>query len=172
MGQENKEKVLEVFYEFPQKRFTVREIANVAKVPRATAHKILVGLKKDGMVDGEGRAVWSRLFLSRKVAYYVDKIVSSGLIDFLVKELNPSAIVLFGSISKGDSVKESDVDIFVSSYVEDKMKIEMNLDMKKFEKKIGHRVQLHLYDNIKDVNEHLRANIANGIKLEGFLKIW
>ena len=171
MGQENREKVLGIFYEFSAKKFTVREISKLAKIPRATAHKILVGLKKEGMVDGEGRASGSRLFLSRKVGYFIDKIVSSGLVDFLVEEFVPSAIVLFGSVRKGDSEKESDVDIFVGTYVEDKMKVEMELDLKKFERKIGHKVQLHLYDNIKDVNENLRGNIANGIKLDGFLNV-
>jgi len=171
MGLENREKVLEVFYEFPAKGFTVREISKLAKIPRATVHKILVGLKKEGMVDGDGRASGSRLFLSRKVGYFVDKIVASGLVDFLVEEFGPSTIVLFGSVSKGSSVKESDVDIFVSTYVEDKMKVEMSLDMSKFERKIGHKIDLHLYDNIKDVNEDLRGNIANGIKLEGYLDV-
>jgi len=171
MGHDNREKVLGVFYEFSAKRFTVREISKLARVPRATVHKVLVWLKKEGMVDGEGRASGSRLFLSRKVGYFVDKIVASGLVDFLVEELNPSSVVLFGSIGKGDSVKESDVDIFVGTYVEDKMKVEMELDLGKFERKIGHEIQLHLYDNIKDVNENLRGNIANGIKLDGYLDV-
>lgn len=171
MGQENREKVLGIFYEFSAKKFTVREISKLAKIPRATAHKILVGLKKEGMVDGEGRASGSRLFLSRKVGYFIDKIVSSGLVDFLVEEFVPSAIVLFGSVRKGDSEKESDVDIFVESAIDEGETKAMGLDMGKFERRIGHKVELFVKPSIKDFHDGLINNIANGIKLYGSLKI-
>jgi predicted nucleotidyltransferase len=170
MGQDNKGKVMEVFYEFPEKVFTVREIVKVSGVARATAHKILVELKKDGMVEKDGRASWNRLFLTRKVNYHVEKIVASGLIDFLVERFNPSAIVLFGSVSRGDSVKESDVDIFIEAAVDNSDEVLMKLDLKKFEKKIGHSVELFLENRVIDLkkkNPHLFNNVVNGVKLYG-----
>ena len=171
MGRENVDKVLEVFYEFPAKKFTVRELSKLTKVPRATVHKVLVGLKKEGMVDGEGRAETNLLFSTKKVNYFVEKIVRSGLIDFLAEELNPSVIILFGSLRKGDSVKESDIDIFVESFSKKRgFEGQEGFDLEKFEKKIGHEIQLFVHESIMDVNKNLRSNIINGIKLYGYLK--
>ena len=172
MRRNNEEKVLEIFYEFPEKVFTVREISKLSKVPRATAHKIILELKKEGMIDKDGRASWSKIFLTRKVNYYVEKIVGSGLIDFLVEELAPSAVILFGSIGKGDSVKESNVDIFVEVANGDKIKVETGLDLRKFERKIGHNVELFVESKILDLkkkNIHLFNDVVNGVKLYGIL---
>jgi len=170
MGQNNRERVLEIFYEFPEKAFTVRELASLSGVARATVHKVLVDLKKEGMVDKDGRAVWSRLFLTRKVNYFVEKIVASGLVDFLVEEFVASAVVLFGSIGKGDSVKESDVDIFVEAGDMNGFG-EKGLDLKKFEKKIGHKVQLFVKSDVKEYHDNLYNNIVNGVRLYGGLKL-
>ncbi|MFH1521844.1 MAG: nucleotidyltransferase domain-containing protein [archaeon] len=170
----NREKILEVFYEFPEKVFTVREVAKISGVARATAHNILIELKKEGMIDKDGRASWGRMFLTKKVNYYVEKIVDSGLVDFLIEKLVPSAIILFGSVGKGDSVKESDVDIFVESAIDNADEFIMNLDLKKFEKKIGHKVELFIEGKILDLkkrNPHLFNNVVNGVKLYGVFDI-
>ena len=164
MGQ-NIDKILEVFYENPGKSFTVRELAKLTKVPRATVHKKLLELKKEGLINKENGAESNLLFETRKINYFVEKIIASGLVDELVEKLNPSAIVLFGSIRKGDSVKESDIDLFVES--SEKKEIELS----NFEKKLGHEIQLLVYNSIKKVNENLRGNIINGIKLYGYLDI-
>jgi predicted nucleotidyltransferase len=171
MRQENVNRVLEVFYEFSARRFTVRELSKLTKIPRATVHKILVRLKKEEMVDGDNRAVRDGRFLVKKSNYYVEKIVDSGLVDFLVEELTPSAILLFGSIQKGDSVKESDVDIFVESPVEESIRVEMDLDLGKFERKIGHKIQLFVKSDINKLNDHLFNNVNNGIRLFGGVKL-
>jgi len=164
MGQ-NIDKILEVFYENPGKSFTVRELTKLTKVPRATVHKKLFELKKQGLISKENISESNLLFETRKINYFVEKIVVSGLIDELVEKLNPSAIVLFGSIRKGESAKESDIDLFVES--SEKKEIELS----KFEKKLGHEIQLFVYNSIKKVNENLRANIINGIKLYGYLDV-
>ena len=50
MRQDNEDKILEVFYENPGKKFTVRGIVKLTRIPRATVHKKLVELKKEGLV--------------------------------------------------------------------------------------------------------------------------
>ncbi len=174
MRQNNREKILEVFYEFPEKAFTVREIAKISKVARATVHKTLIELKKDEMVGKDGRASWSRMFIAKKVNYYIEKIIGSGLVDFLIDRFVPSAIVLFGSIGKGDSVRESDIDIFIEASVDNSDEFIMNLDLKKFEKRIGHKIELFTEGKILDLkkkNSHLFNNVVNGVKLYGVFDI-
>jgi predicted nucleotidyltransferase len=72
---------------------------------------------------------------------------------------------LFGSLRKGDSVKDSDIDIFIESSVK------KNIELKKFEKKLNHNIQLFIENKINDLPNHLFNNVVNGIKLYGSFKI-
>jgi len=169
MGQKDEDKVMYVFYENPNKGFTVREISKITKIPRATVHKKLLDLKKRNLVSKDNSSVDSLLFKTKKINYYLEKIVGSGLIDEIVEKLNPSCIILFGSIMKGDSVRESDIDLFVESSVKDKP-----VELSGFEKKIGHEIQLFVEESVsgmKAKNKNLLSNIINGIKLYGVLDL-
>jgi len=165
MGQDNQNKVLKLFYEHPDTGFTVREISKLAKMPRATVHKYLVELKKTGLVNNKNKASSNLFFRTKKINYFIEKIVECGFIDFIIQELNPSLVILFGSIRKGDSVKESDIDLFIESH----MKKKVNLG--KYEKKLGHKIQLFVEEDINNLQENLFNNVINGIKLYGSLKI-
>ncbi len=164
MGQ-NVDKILEVFYENPGKSFTVRELTKLTKVPRATLHKKLLDLKKQRLITKENKAESNLLFEAKKINYFIEKVIDSGLMDELIKNLNPSAIVLFGGIRKGESDKESDIDLFVES------SIEKELDLSNFEKKLKHKIDLFVKPSIKNFHEGLFNNILNGIKLYGSIKI-
>ncbi|MEK6973636.1 MAG: nucleotidyltransferase domain-containing protein [Nanoarchaeota archaeon] len=157
--------ILRIFYENPEKKFTVREISKLTRIPRASAHNYLKMLRKKNLITKENNAENSILFRVKKINYYIEKIVESGLLDELVKVLNPSCIILFGSIRKGDSVMDSDIDLFIES------DIKKELDLKNFEKKLGHKIQLFIESDIKKVHENLFNNIINGIKLYGSVTI-
>ncbi len=166
MGQDNRNKILEIFYEYPNQRFTIREISKLAKIPRATSHKIISDLKKEKLITKDNIAETNLLFKTKKINFFIEKIVESGLIEEIVDKLNPSNIILFGSIRKGDSIKESDIDIFVEST------IKKDIDLIKFERRLGHKIQLFNEPQIKKLGSELGNNILNGIKLFGSIKIW
>ena len=159
------DKVLELFYEEPDKSFTVREIAQKTKIPKSTVQRHLTELRTKHIVSEDNRAVISPIFKIKKTNHYIEKLFESGLIEFLEKYLTPSCIILFGSFRKGESVNESDIDIFA----ETTKKVGINLTS--FEKKIGHNIQLFREKNINDLPDRLFNNIVNGIKLSGFFKI-
>ena len=159
MGQKDIRKILRVYFENPEEKFTVRDISRLAGIPRATSHKETAKLKKEDYFKDE------LFFKIKKINYYIEELFSSGLIRFLISELNPSLIILFGSFRKGDSDKKSDVDLFVESPVG------KELNLKKFEGKIGHKIDLLVEANIKKLNDNLFNNVANGIKLYGSFKI-
>jgi len=160
-----KEGILELFFEYPSKKFTIREIAKLAKVPRATAHKYIIEFKKQGLVSQDNHAQHGLIFEVRKINYFVEKIIESGLVNELVARLNPSCIILFGSIRKGDSVKESDIDLFVES------PIKKGIALSKFERKLKHKIQLFVEPDINNLQPNLFNNVVNGIKLYGSFKI-
>src|SRR3989344_5633679 len=59
MRQEAEDKILKLYFEFPNKKFTLREIESKTKVPRATAQKYLKMMKNEG------------LFLSNNPSFFI-----------------------------------------------------------------------------------------------------
>ena len=165
MDKEIENKILELFYEYPEKEFTIREIAKLTKVPRATTHKYIFELKKEGIITKDNKANLSLFFKIKKTNYFIEKIAESELIEYLVDKLNPSAIILFGSIRKGESVKESDIDLFIESQLDNK------IDVSGFEKKLKHKIQFFIEPNINKLQDNLFNNVINGIKIYGNIKI-
>ena len=165
MGQKIEDKTAEIFYEYPDREFTVREIAKLTGCPRATVHKKLIRLQKEKLVTKTNKAENNLIFKTKKINYFIEKIANSGLVEELISKLNPSCIILFGSIRKGDSVKDSDIDLFVESPVKKSVSLE------KFEKKLKHRIQLFVKQDIHQLNNELFNNVVNGIKLFGSFKI-
>jgi len=165
MGQNHELKIMELFYEYPNREFTIREISKISRVPRATVHNCLKNLKKQGLVNKENMAEKSLFFKIKKINYFLEKLAISGLIEELIKELNPSCIILFGSIRKGDSEKESDIDLFIETHISKKVKLE------KYERKLGHKIQLFIETDIDNLQPNLFNNVVNGIKIYGSFKI-
>jgi len=106
MSQKTEEAILKVYFENPDKDFTVREMSKLTKIPRATVHKKIVEIRNEHYFKDEV------FFKIKKINFYIEELFSSGVIRFLIDELNPSMIILFGSFKKGESNKNSDVDLF------------------------------------------------------------
>ncbi len=165
MRQNTENRILDAFYENSETEFSVRSLAKSAGLPRATVHKYLKNLKKQELISEENKSANSSLFKIKKINYFTEKIVSSGLIDYLVEELNPSCIILFGSVRKGESTKDSDMDIFIESNSKKELKLG------KYEKILHHKIELFIESKITKLNENLLNNVVNGIKLYGSFKI-
>lgn len=159
------DRVLELFYEYPNKAFTIRDIAKKTKIPKSTVHKYVKELKTNNLVTDDNQASNSDFFKIKKTHHYIEKLMNSGFIDYLEKELNPDAIILFGSFRKGESDYDSDIDIFIESDIKKEIKI------KSFEKKLNHKIQLFVETDIHKLPDRLFNNVINGIKLRGFVKI-
>ena len=86
------------------------------------------------------------------------------LIKFFGDELYGNSIVLFGSLSKLEVTKDSDVDIVVFGG------LKKDIDLSKFEKKLGREVQLFVFESLGKVNKELKNNIINGYVLGGYLE--
>ncbi len=162
---ENQDKILELFYERPETEFTVREIAKKTKIPKSTAQRYLFKLKKSGLISEENKSLDTDIFRIKKTHFYVEELFKSGLINFLEKKFAPSCIMLFGSFSKGESVEDSDIDIFVET---DK---DFEIDLAYFEKKLKHKIQLFKEKKLTQLPDRLFNNVINGIKLKGYAKL-
>ena len=159
------DKVKELFYEFPLENFTVRKIAEKTKIPKSTVKVYLDKLKLEKLVNESNQSTNSNYFKVKKTHYYIEKMFEVGLVDYLVKELVPEVIILFGSFRKGESVKESDLDLFVVSHVKKK------LNLSGYERKLKHKVELHVKTGINQLHNNLFNNVVNGIKVYGSFKV-
>ena len=158
----------------PTKRLRVRQIEREVNVPLPSAIRYAKELEEEGILKKEEMAeimVYSAdrsssIFLLEKRLFNLKTLFDCGLIEFLKRELSDPNILLFGSYSRGEDVEKSDIDLFIESSEED-------LDLDKFEKKLGKEIQTFFYKKISFVrNKELANNIVNGVILNGFLEVF
>ena len=174
-----KNNILTQFLEKPTSRFQLRELARLTKLSTTAVKARLNQLLTDGVIKIERekkytfyKANWDAPeYKWTKKFYNIQKILESGLLNYLGQELNyPEAIVLFGSAAKGEDAERSDIDLFVFSA----NKKELNL--KEFEKKLGKPIILQLFNKAefeiaKKKNKELINNVINGVILKGYLEV-
>ena len=76
----------------------------------------------------------------------------------------PSVIILFGSASRGEDLKESDLDIFLECK-------ETKLNAEKYEKELNRKINL-FFGEFNKLSSELKNNILNGTVLKGYLKVF
>jgi len=177
---ENKLKILKPFFEEPNRKFQIREVARILKKNHTTVRTLLNEFvkKKVLIINNEGiyksfsADTESGTYKRLKLNYNLSLVYDSGFIEFLEKELNYfEAVVLFGSFAKAENEKNSDVDILIVGSSSKK------IDLSKIEKKIGHKIQLFIHSDkeiqeMKNKNKELLNNMLNGIKLYGFWEVF
>ncbi|MBS3073498.1 nucleotidyltransferase domain-containing protein [Candidatus Pacearchaeota archaeon] len=88
-----------------------------------------------------------------------------GLIDYLWDKLSPESIVLYGSFVKGESIEDSDIDLFILGK-------ERKVDITKFEDKLDKKIHLFFKESLKEIPNELKNNILNGVILKGYLQVF
>lgn len=165
-------KILELFIQHPSDEFSIRGIARNLNLNHATVIKYIVFLEASGFIKKRQSTLYptyyadteSKKYLSHKKDWLVSDIMGSGLIETIIKDAMPSSIILFGSCAKATFNENSDIDIFVESK-------EVRINLSKYEKRLGHKINLLFEQNINDLSKELRNNIINGIILYGFIKV-
>ena len=173
----NKWKVLKVFFSDPDPKaeFQLREISRAAKIAPPSVKKYLGELKKEGLItETKHRANNYPLYSAKrestefrflKKTDMIFAIRESGLLDYLDEECAPDAIVLFGSASRGEDIKESDIDLFLLCK-------ETKLDLSKYEKNIKRKINILFEEEFGALSKELKNNIINGAILKGYLKVF
>ena len=171
--------IINLFMEDSYREFSLRETARLSKLNPMTASKYLNMMVSNGIIRKRSDRNYilfsadteSEAFRDKKRSYNISKIRSSGLIGFLEKELHPEAIILFGSFSKAENHKESDIDMFVIS--ESKKKPNLS----GFERKLDSEIQLFIhsrkeFEELKNTSKELINNVLNGTIISGFLEVF
>jgi predicted nucleotidyltransferase len=169
----------EIFLKEPYKEFYLREIAKKAKISVFAAKKYADSLVEQKILLEERRAnlryfkanLSSRAVKLIKSSLGVYEIEKSGLIEYIKEKIeNLSAIVLFGSVAKGEDALNSDIDLLIVGS-------EKIVNLSEFEKRLKRDINAHVF-NWAGWNKQLKSNTAfyndvviYGISLYGELPI-
>ncbi|MBI2658483.1 nucleotidyltransferase domain-containing protein [Candidatus Woesearchaeota archaeon] len=174
-----RQRVAKVLFTYPDKEFSLSDLAKEAGVAKAHIGEILDEFYKINLIQiTKLSKIWrikasqqSWEFIKSKIIYNLSFIYQSGLVEFLNEHFNnPKSIVLFGSFRKGEDLSASDIDIAIEN---DELKEYKTLQLNQlteFESAINRKIQIHLF-NRKNIDENVFNNIANGIVLLGFLEV-
>ena len=174
-----RQRVVEVIYRYPDKEFSLSELAKEAGVAKAHIGKILDELYKIEFIEiVKLSKIWrikanqrSWVFVKSKIIYNLNFVYQSGLVEFLDEHFNhPKSIILFGSFRKGDDLSASDIDIAIETDEAEDYSTVYLKELSEFESTINRKIQLHLF-NKKNIDLNIFNNIANGIVLFGFLEV-
>ncbi len=165
------DKVMEVFFNFPQNSFHIRELARKLDIsPPAVSNAVRKMERKGFFIVEKGQQhkvsvnTQNKLFRNLKRAFNLKKIYESGLFDLIASHYPLNTVVLFGSYSRGDDMERSDIDIAILDAKEKKLEFGL------YEKILCRRIHLEFVPWNK-ASKELKNSIMNGIVLNGGLEI-
>ncbi len=172
LTKDNNYAVMRLFFDEPNKKIHIREIARLAGLSAPGVAKIVSKLKKEKLLQSEKTSLVENVFASKneeflqlKKCYNLLQMHEFGVVKFLQEKYEePETIVLFGSYAKGEDNSKSDIDIAIIT------NIHKELDLKKFEKNMKHKINLYEI-NTKECTKEFLNNLANGVVLSGYLEL-
>lgn len=154
-------------------KLSQREMAKMLKVSPTAIAKAMPALKESSLIKVERTKTINFVSFNRdeKMAIELKRVENlrnmyiSGLSEFLETELAGGTIILFGSYSLGEDTSTSDIDLAIIGR-KDKM-----LSLKEYEKVLNRKININFYNSWKNIQEHLKNNILNGILLKGSVEL-
>ncbi len=174
LTEDNKVHILRLFFEGPNVRLHLREVARRTGLSATGAMKILGALEKEELLEKERTALTvvyrgnydNERFMALKRSLNLYSLYSCGLVPSLVEFFRiPECIILFGSYAKGEDTKESDIDIAVITGMKEYPELERYKDC------LNRKISLHLIGNMKTEQKEFINSLANGIVLYGYLEV-
>jgi len=161
---------LKPFVEDNYKEVGVREYSRMMGITAPTASKRLKMFMSEDVLKSRKERGYLLFRANRDSGvlrdlsriYWKQKL--KKVIGFLNLEFYEPTIVLFGSLSKLESKKDSDVDLAIFT------KFKKKLNLSKYEKDLKREIQIFSFKSLDKVNRELRMNILNGYLIQGELK--
>ncbi|MBU0535786.1 MAG: nucleotidyltransferase domain-containing protein [Nanoarchaeota archaeon] len=169
----NRYKLLKVFLDFPTEAFRLRELGKLSRISPPSVMNYLKEFEKERLITRSVKRDIpfyraerdnERFILYKKISI-IYELNNCGLVEELWDSLSPEAMILYGSHAKGESIEDSDIDIFIIGK-------EKKINLIKFEDRLNKKVHLMFEPDIKDVPKELKNNIINGIILKGYIKVF
>lgn len=169
----NSFRVLKIFFDNPEKKFHLRELARFSKLSPPGVIKIIKELEGEGLVISEKGNIVTNICASKSDKFIQMKrfsnlysLYESEFVNFLRHEYEePEAIVLFGSYSRGEDASNSDIDIAVVTNKN------ISSDNKKFEKYLKRKINVSEV-KLSHAEKDFLNTLSNGIVLYGYLRLF
>lgn len=148
------EEVLEPFFN-SARYWHFDELLKTAGISRSQLSLWLKKFEKEGIikrVKPKGRMPYymhnfdNADFRNKKKLFALKKLNDSGLLNHLASLSKASVVILFGSFSRSDWYKDSDIDIFI--YGDDS-----DFEQGRYELKLNRDIQVHNSKNKKDLKK-------------------
>ncbi|MDD5616084.1 MAG: nucleotidyltransferase domain-containing protein [Candidatus Methanoperedens sp.] len=174
LTEDNRVKILRLFFEGPNVRLHLREVARRTGLSATGAMKILGALEKERLLEKKRTAFMvvyrgnydNERFMALKRCLNLYSLYSCDLVSSLVEFYRiPECIILFGSYAKGEDTKESDIDIAIITGIKDYPELEI------YEDCLKRKISLHLIENSKNEKKEFINSLANGIVLYGYMEV-
>lgn len=169
---DNNFKVMKLFFDAPDKKFHIREIARKTNISSTGVIKIVKRLKKEGLLISKKKRVVEEIepnlkarFPVLKRVYNLYNLLDSGIITYL-KDFyeEPEAIILFGSYAEGTDNSKSDIDIAIVTKKEDTPALQQ------YQKKLKRKITLFPI-KLDKMSQEFKNSMANGIVIDGFIEV-
>jgi len=167
-----KMKIKELFFEYPTKQWHFEQLLEESALSRGQTNYWLRKLIKEELIKRikpKGKMPYhiarydSPEYLSAKKVFALEKLHSSGFLRHLLSLKEAEAVVIFGSIIRGDWHKDSDIDLFVYGNAD-------NLELGKYWIKLGKEIQFFGCKNEEELKKYspaLLKNILKGYTIKG-----
>ncbi|MEK6834977.1 MAG: nucleotidyltransferase domain-containing protein [Nanoarchaeota archaeon] len=167
----NSYKILNLFFKFPRKNFQLREISRLTKIALPSTKKYLEELSKNQLILKNRETLYKSYNANlenkdfRLYKKFSTLITLKDLVTEIENKINPDAIIIYGSASRGEDIEDSDIDLFIIGK-------EKALNLNNFEKELNRKVHIIFENNIKSLSKEFLNNLINGILLYGYLKVF
>jgi len=173
MGLPSKEEeVLKLFFNEPSRQWRFKDIIGKAGISRQQANKWLKRLARQNIiihVKNKGRMPYFEAnfenpdYKNSKKLFALNLLNKSGFLAHLQKLKKASTVIIFGSFTRADWHKGSDIDVFILGSA-------AGLDAASYWKKLGHEVEKHIFKGekeLKAIKSGLLKNILDGYLVRG-----
>lgn len=148
----------------------VREYARELGVSAPTASKILAAYLEEGILKRREERRYllyspdreHEVFMDIARLYWKQKLIDSGLIAHIDEVCIAPAIILFGSLTKGQARQHSDFDLAVVTLSK------KTIDVEKWERRLKRPIQILMFKDMNHIPEHLFSSIISGQRISGW----
>jgi len=164
--------IKELFFNYPTRHWHFEELLKESGLSRAQTNEWLKKLKKDNLIKRikpKGKMPYyiadyeNPHYQNTKRLFALNKLHESGLLDYFASLEKAKSVTIFGSFSRGDWYKESDIDVFIYGDLDD-------VYVGQFMPKLKRDIQVFTSRNSKDLRRlgaPLIRNIIKGITIKG-----
>lgn len=149
----------------------VREYSRIMKITPPTASKLLKEFEVEGLLKKrkDRRYILFRANRENSTLKDLSKIYwkqkLKKVLEYLNSQLYNPTIVLFGSLTKLETKKDSDIDLTIFTH------LKKNIDLEKFEKSFKRKIQLFKFESLSKINsKELKMNLLNSYIIQGVIK--